>query len=348
MKAFVQSGLITNNDLDDFYSLHFQRAARTDKGVSAVKQIISLKLLNDMNLYLSEVNKILPPHIRLFSAKKVTKYFCSKNFCDGRTYSYLLPSFSLCPINQVTTENYKADIDIIKEFNSILKMFIGTHNFHNFTSGKKFVDPSSQRYIMSFECSQPFTLSNNEKKIEFLLVEVKGQSFMLHQIRKMIGLAIGIIRGLVDKSIIIRSFEAEKLDIPIAPGLGLLLEEVHYDRYNKKYGGDGIHESLVWDEVNDQIISLKNTHIYPRIVETEIHEKSMFKWLEILPIHSFDVRSNESFYNNKILCKNEIELEVKEENEKIQEKESIKTNLDNHEDFIESEPKKIKLQEIIE
>jgi hypothetical protein len=39
-----------------------------------------------------------------------------------------------------------------------------------------------------------------------------------------------------------------KCDIPRAPGLGLMLEKVHYDDYNKHYGNDGIHAKLDWNE----------------------------------------------------------------------------------------------------
>jgi len=38
-----------------------------------------------------------------------------------------------------------------------------------------------------------------------------------------------------------------QVDVPKAPGLGLVLDRVHYDGYNKKYGGDGLHEELCWD-----------------------------------------------------------------------------------------------------
>lgn len=195
-------------------------------------------------------------------------------------------------MDQITTENFTISKEVIEEFNSVLKMYMGTHNFHNFTSGKKPTDPSARRFIMSFECSEPFVMGNGEKKIEFLVARVKGQSFMLHQIRKMIGLAIAVMRGFVDRSGITRAFGTERLDVPIAPGLGLLLEEVHYERYNKKYGGDGVHETLKWDELNDEITSFKKEFIYPRIITTELEAKSMFDWLSTLPIHTFGVRTS--------------------------------------------------------
>ena len=37
------------------------------------------------------------------------------------------------------------------QVNEVLSKFVGTHNFHNFTSGKKYTDPSAKRYIYSFE-----------------------------------------------------------------------------------------------------------------------------------------------------------------------------------------------------
>ena len=49
---------------------------------------------------------------------------------------------------------------------------------------------------------------------------------MLHQIRKMVGLAIAIVRGITEVDLISKAWEANKLDIPVAPGLGLVLEEV--------------------------------------------------------------------------------------------------------------------------
>ena len=49
---------------------------------------------------------------------------------------------------------------------------------------------------------------------------------MLHQIRKMIGLAVAIMRGFATKDTMENAFKMERVDIPIAPGLNLLLEQV--------------------------------------------------------------------------------------------------------------------------
>ena len=64
---------------------------------------------------------------------------------------------------------------------------------------------------------------------------------MLHQIRKMIGLTMAIAKGLTTKEVIELSWGEDKVDIPKAPGLGLVLEEPHFINYNKKFGSDGCH-----------------------------------------------------------------------------------------------------------
>jgi len=80
--------------------MSFQRAARTDKGVSAAENLISLKmeLAEDT---LKKVNELLPKQIRIFGYNKTTQSFDCKSNCDGRTYIYVLPTFAFCPIEEV-------------------------------------------------------------------------------------------------------------------------------------------------------------------------------------------------------------------------------------------------------
>lgn len=111
---------------------------------------------------------------------------------------------------------------------------------------------------------------------------------MMHQIRKMIGLVIAVVKGYAGEDVIERSWGDDKVDVPKAPGLGLVLERVHFDRYNKRFGGDGIHETLEWTEEEAAVVEFKEKHIYPSIVETELNEKSMVSWMATLHIHDFE------------------------------------------------------------
>jgi tRNA pseudouridine38-40 synthase len=123
---------------------------------------------------------------------------------------------------------------------------------------------------MEFTCGEPFV----RDELEWVLVRIKGQSFMLHQIRKMIGLCIGLIRGFASIDVMDKAFRMERVDVPIAPGLGLMLEEVHYDYYNERYGKDGMHDSLDWLAEKEKVEAFRDAYIYPDIVKGEKEEKS--------------------------------------------------------------------------
>ena len=280
--ALSQSGAIKDEIKDDLGKMSFQRCARTDKGVSATRQVVSLKMVPVKEL-LPIINKHLPPSIRVFGMIRVTKGFDSKNQCSARTYQYLTPTFAFAPTEMQTVPSYRIRAPEIERMNNILKMLCGTHNFHNFTSGKHPDEASANRYIIDFKAGSPFV----KKGHEFIALSVKGQSFMLHQIRKMIGVCIAICKGYCNEDIIERSWGKNKMDIPKAPGLGLMLDMVHFDRYNSRYGSDGMHETISWDNYNAEIDLFKETFIWDTIIESEITHKSMMKWLGTLKNHTY-------------------------------------------------------------
>ncbi|XP_059485539.1 pseudouridylate synthase 1 homolog [Neocloeon triangulifer] len=285
-KALLKADFASAEECENPQSMFFQRAARTDKNVSAAKQIVSLKLCTDPGV-IDTLNSHLPPEIRTFGLRRVTKNFNSKGNCDARTYSYTFPTFALSPVGQ-ENESYRATPELLEKFAQTLKLYEGTKNFHNFTCRKEFVDPSSKRYIISFECLEPF----EEEGIEFIECRVKGQSFMMHQIRKMVALAIAVVKGIVEPEIIDKAYGALRLDLPMAPGLGLVLQEVHYDRYNKKFGKDGVHDPLVWEAEEAAVMKFQKDYILPTIIDGEKNGKSMLNWIVTLPLHTFDEKRN--------------------------------------------------------
>ncbi|GCB77197.1 hypothetical protein scyTo_0018439 [Scyliorhinus torazame] len=257
-------------------------------GVSAAGQIVSLKLWLIDNL-VHRINEHLPKGIKILGLKRVTGRFNSKNTCDARTYFYMLPTFAFAHKDHDSqAKEYRLSSDALRHVNSLLASYKGTHNFHNFTSGKAPRDPSAKRYIMEMYCEEPFV----RQGMEFAVLKVKGQSFMMHQIRKMIGLVVAVVRGYAAESIMARSWGEEKVDVPKAPGLGLVLDTVHFEKYNSRFGNDGVHEALEWRDIEEQILGFKEDHIYPTIVKTEIEEQSMANWLSTLPIHDFSATAS--------------------------------------------------------
>ena len=268
----------------------FTRASRTDKGVSAARMVVSLKVLQEEKI-VDMVNEHLPSDIRLQAVVRVGKNFNCQNLADARTYLYLLPTFAFSPVTDIVTENWRCAEDTIDKVNEIFKNFHGVHYFHNYTSGKLPMEPSSQRYIMEFEAGKPF----EKFGLEWSVIRVKGQSFMLHQIRKMIGLGVAIARGHTGLHTLNTAWGVNRIDIPRAPGLGLLLDTVHYEKYNKRIAGDGIHEGLDWVKQADAVEKFKDEFIFSDIMETEMEEKSMISWLaDSLPLHTWTPRHFES------------------------------------------------------
>lgn len=274
--------LIDQEKYDKPQLFKFQRAARTDKGVSALRQIVSCNFPENFPENVERINENLPDEIRLLSAQRTIPTFDSRNFVDFRTYSYTFPTFAISPPGKLLSTYYRVDSQLIDRCNELLLMYKGTHNFHNFTSGKAPSDNSSMRYIIDISCSPPFQY----EEMEFAKITVRGQSFMLHQIRKMIGLVFAIMRGYGDQGKIERSFLGEKQDIPIAPSLGLLLECVHYDTYNRKHTGEGTREPLHWDEHNQTIEDFKHKFIFSNIYKQEKQTFSMISWLDMMHKHA--------------------------------------------------------------
>lgn len=147
-----------------------------------------------------------------------------------------------------------------------LDNYLGTRKYHNYTVQKKFNDKSAQRYIKSFKVA-PKPIIINET--EWLSLKVHGQSFMMHQIRKMVGMAALTVRCGTDPTIMEKSFGNVIVRIPKAPGLGLLLERPVFDSYNEKQAKQHGREKVDFNKFNKEIEEFKEREIYQRIFREE-------------------------------------------------------------------------------
>jgi tRNA pseudouridine38-40 synthase len=390
-KAFVAAGAISKNNSDDPKKTSLVRCARTDKGVHAAGNVISLKLIVEEPNIVQTINKHLPPQIRVWGIERTNGSFSCYQTCDSRWYEYLIPTYSFLPPhpqsflgkklvesaeNEGIFETYQsfqddvasfwkdaeeiyvkpildklepetreaviatihsseeeneapkkaakkkliedeksrlaADsvepiVDAVEEEDSVpetasiltpieraikevkgayitakkayrisefrrnrvqqaLDCYIGTRNFHNYTIQKTFSDPSAKRVIRSFRVRPDPIIINDT---EWLSLKVHGQSFMMHQIRKMVAMAALVVRCGTSKGIILESYGPANISIPKAPGLGLLLERPVFDSYNERAVREYSREKLDFDKYQKEMDEFKQREIYDRIFREE-------------------------------------------------------------------------------
>ncbi|OCK83549.1 tRNA pseudouridine synthase-like protein [Lepidopterella palustris CBS 459.81] len=147
-----------------------------------------------------------------------------------------------------------------------LDQYVGTRSFHNYTVQKKFKDPSAKRHIKSFKVAETPIMINGT---EWLSLKVHGQSFMMHQIRKMVSMAALVVRCGCPMSRITESFDNVVVRIPKAPGLGLLLERPIFESYNTRQADVHGREQINFDKHRAKIDDFKQKEIYERIFREE-------------------------------------------------------------------------------
>lgn len=68
---------------------------------------------------------------------------------------------------------------------------------------------------------------------------------------------------------------------------------------DQRYGDDGIHNKLIFDEYKQKIEEFAEKYIISSIVETEIKEKCILDWVDYLHKHTYEEREEESSTSEK-------------------------------------------------
>eukprot|EP00877_Chromochloris_zofingiensis_P006784 jgi/Chrzof1/2359/Cz11g12070.t1 len=164
-----------------------------------------------------------------------------------------------------------------QQLNAILQQYVGTHNFHNFTVRMDPSRPEATRYMLSFTC--PGLIHVNGKP--WVKMVVVGQSFMLHQIRKMVGMAVCMMRGLAPPDALHLALDPDRdYNVPMAPELGLFLDEVFYDSYNAKFGH--LHGAMSFEPFRGQAEAFKADKVYPHMGQRDDQECVSAVWIRNL------------------------------------------------------------------
>ena len=286
--ALYKEKFISPCNYGNLKKINWMRASRTDKGVSAIMNVISVKLhkypdVDEIDMK-EKLNKVLPKDIHIFRIIEVSDHFDSKDNNNNREYHYILPTFLLERKNEenkdfIKYEDYKPnygyklteeDINKLKE---ICTIFLGTKKYHNYTQKVGFSDMSSQRHIIEMNCDDIIDLGDFQA-IKFKII---GQSFLYNQIRKMIGMIIDLMRYGKDMDYLKNSFLSNKYEIPKAPGEGLYLKNIDYSKYNDRKLNKKNNIFLTTED-EKEMEEFRN-ELVQKIKRTELEQKAFSAWL---------------------------------------------------------------------
>jgi len=177
--------------------------------------------------------------------------------------------------------HYRIPQPRIARIQDALSRFVGTANYHNYTIQKTARDPSAKRHIKSFDVNTtPILIGDGaaEEKTEWLSLKVHGQSFMMHQIRKMVGMVTLLVRCGSSPSTLNHSLTEARYSIPKVPGLGLLLERPVFDSYNNLQAPKHGREKLDFGKFEKELEAFKQREIYERIFREEEERNEFVKF----------------------------------------------------------------------
>jgi tRNA pseudouridine38-40 synthase len=210
IEGTIVKALIKHGFIEDTNESHFRSASRTDKGVSALCNIIAF----DTDISKKRILQILSNEftdIAVYGIKNVVPDF-NPRYAKLRQYRYYLNGDNIDSERAMSTAN----------------AFTGGHDFSNFARIESFRNP-----VRSID-NIVFTKDGN-----FLVMDFYAQTFLWHQIRRVVSAIIKVEKGKIEKKDIIEALENpdKKVDFGLAPAEPLILKDIVYDfefEYNEK------------------------------------------------------------------------------------------------------------------
>jgi tRNA pseudouridine38-40 synthase len=206
-----------------------QGSGRTDAGVHALGQVASFALaapIPEANLARA-LNRTLPASIRVLSAARVNGDFHARHSAQAKTYEYKIFRGKICPPWQA---RYVYALNAPLNVNAMqyaAAMVCGEHDFTSFAAN----DPGrfeadSRGYVRCLHDSQWI----QEPDAELLLYRVRGNGFLHHMVRNLVGTFLEVGRGNLGEAEIpgILACRSRERAGPTAPARGLFLVSVDY------------------------------------------------------------------------------------------------------------------------
>jgi len=205
-----------------------QGSGRTDAGVHALGQVASFTLESPIpveNLALA-LNHTLPVSIRVTSAEQVAADFHARRSAKAKLYEYRIYREAVCSpflARYVHHHPYPLEED---EVQRAARFVVGTHDFTSFAA----VDPERGREEEELDNTRTIYSSEWKREGDLFLYRVRGDGFLHHMVRNLVGTFLLVGKGSVSADSIPAIVDAQRRSDagPTAPASGLFLVRVEY------------------------------------------------------------------------------------------------------------------------
>ena len=210
-----------------------QGSGRTDAGVHARAQVASFELsapIPPANLHRA-LNRAIPAAIRVLRAEHADAEFHARHSVRAKTYEYRIFQGEICPpwlARYVYALNWPLRVG---QMQAAGKSMVGEHDFTSFAA----TDPDLSARSCA-EDEQPdnvrtiFSSAFSQEDADILIYRVRGNGFLHHMVRNLVGTFIDVGRGHINPEDVSRILEARSREAAGAtsPARGLFLDSVEY------------------------------------------------------------------------------------------------------------------------
>jgi tRNA pseudouridine38-40 synthase len=203
-----------------------QGSGRTDAGVHALAQVATFQTgsVIPVGNFVIALNDILPASIRVLAVEEVTAEFHPRKSAQAKTYRYRIHREAVCPpflARYVWHYPYPLDENAMRD---AAPMVEGEYDFTSFAA----VDPERGREGIS-NVRRIFS-SRWQRESSELIYEVRGNGFLHHMVRNLVGTFLLVGKGTLKLADVSRILETRDRSAAgaTAPASGLYLVNVEY------------------------------------------------------------------------------------------------------------------------
>jgi len=210
-----------------------QGSGRTDAGVHALAQVASFATASTIPVenWVKALNDILPPSIRVLEVTEAAPEFHARKSARAKTYRYRIHRGAICPpflARYVWHYPYPLEESAMV---AAARVVVGEHDFTSFAAvdAERMERMASSENVSATNVRTIFA-SSWTREGEELIYTVRGNGFLHHMVRNLVGTFLLVGKGTVSLEDLRRILEARERTAAgaTAPASGLYLVEVEY------------------------------------------------------------------------------------------------------------------------